>query len=77
VKTHKRLWERVVSAENLLEAAREAMRGKRNRPPAARFFARWETEAMRLREDLLDGSYQPGRYSCEYIVFCRGRITGR
>ncbi len=45
--------------QQMLAAAKEAMRGKRSRPPAARFFARWETEAMRLREELLDGSYRP------------------
>jgi hypothetical protein len=63
MKTHKNLWPQVVSAENLLMAAKEAMRGKCARPPAARFFARWETEAMCLREELLDGSYRPGRYT--------------
>lgn len=63
MKTHKHLWETVASPENLLAAATEAMRGKRSRPPAARFFARWETEALRLSEELREGSYQPGRYT--------------
>jgi len=33
VKTHKDLWLQVVSAENMLAAAKEAMRGKRPRKP--------------------------------------------
>jgi len=65
----------MASPENLLAAATEAMRGKRSRPPAARFFARWETEALRLSEELQEGSYQPGRYTYFKIFEPKERVV--
>lgn len=63
MKRHRHLWERVVGLPNLFAAAREAMRGKRGRESAARFFARWETEAVRLHAELASGAYAPGPYT--------------
>lgn len=62
MKRHKNLWARVVSLENLMAAAREAMRGKRRRPAGAGFFSEWEKECVQLREELEEGSYRPGAY---------------
>jgi RNA-directed DNA polymerase len=62
MKRHKHLWDRVASFDNLAAAAKEAMRGKRSRPAAARFFTGWETGVARLEAELRDGSYRPGRY---------------
>jgi retron-type reverse transcriptase len=56
------LWQQVVSFENLLAAAQAAARGKRKRPDVARFLMNLEGELAKLREELLDGSYQPGQY---------------
>jgi len=61
-KTHKHLWDKVVSLENLMEAARLAMRGKRSLAPAAAFFARWEVECVDLSEELQAGTWRPGAY---------------
>ena len=51
------------------------MLGKRSRPSAARFFARWETEVMRLHEELESGAYQPGAYT-NFIITVAGGIWG-
>ena len=64
MKTHKHLFERVCALENLLAASREALRhGKRAKPPGARYFAELEKEAVRLRAELLGGTYRRGAYT--------------
>ncbi len=62
MKRHKHLWGEVTSLENLVAAAREALRGKRGKASGAAFFARWETEVVRLGRELREGVYAPGRY---------------
>ena len=56
------LWEGLTSFANLLAAAEGAAAGKRKRPDVAAFEIDLEPKLMRLRRELLDGSYQPGRY---------------
>jgi hypothetical protein len=56
------LWPELVSMPNLLEAARAAARGKRNRPDVARFLLDLEPELLQVRRELIDGSYRPGAY---------------
>ena len=62
MKRHKGLWEKVVAIENVAEAARETMRGKRGKSAGARFFCDWEREVVRLERELREGSYRPGPY---------------
>ena len=45
---HKHLFEQVVSFENVLAAAREALRGKRWREPGASFYADLERQVVDL-----------------------------
>lgn len=52
----------VASWENLRRASRTAARGKRRRPDVEAWLLREESELLRLREELLSGSYQPGPY---------------
>lgn len=59
---HKRLIERIVDWDNLIEAHRLARRGKRNREEVIRFEANLWEELGRLQMELLWGTYQPGRY---------------
>jgi RNA-directed DNA polymerase len=54
--------ERVASWENLLLAAEKARRGKTCRPDVDAWWLRRETELAHLREQLLQGSWQPGPY---------------
>jgi len=64
MKTHKHLFERVCALDNLLTASREALKnGKRGKPPGARYFAEMEKEAVRLRAELLGGTYRHGAYT--------------
>ncbi len=56
------LWEKLISFENLQEAARRAALGKRNRPDVAGFLLEQETELVRLRQHLERGEYRPGPY---------------
>lgn len=60
VKRYKQLWEIVASPENLLEAAQDALRGKRGKRAGAAFFQIWEKEVVRLEYELREGSYRPG-----------------
>lgn len=62
MKRHKRLWEKVASPENLLEAALDALRGKRCKRAGAAFFEVWEKEVVWLARELEAGSYRPGEY---------------
>lgn len=61
------LWERVVSFENLHEAARRAALGKRKRRDVAAFLMNLECELVALRKGLESGEYEPGPYR-EFLV---------
>jgi retron-type reverse transcriptase len=60
---HGHLFEQITSFENLLAAARKALRGKLHRPEAAAFFFHMEQELLALQGELLRGSYRPGPYT--------------
>jgi len=62
MKRHGNLWDGMIAFENLLRAAEKARRGKRFRPPAARFFFHLERELTRLHEELAGKTYRPGPY---------------
>lgn len=62
MKRHKHLWRRVTSLENLMDAAREALRGKRHKASGATFFAHWEMEVVKLEREFREGLYVPGKY---------------
>ena len=62
MKRYGRLWEGMISFENLLRAAEKARRGKRFKPAAARFFFHLERELVRLQEELTSMTYRPGPY---------------
>ena len=67
MRRHGRLWEGMISFESLLRAAEKARRGKRFRPPAARFFFHLERELWRLHEELATKTYHPGPYRTFFI----------
>jgi hypothetical protein len=60
------LWHRVIAFENLLHAAEKACKGKRFRPPVARFHFDLEHELWALHEELAAKTYQPGAYRTFY-----------
>jgi len=56
------LYDKIVTFDNLLLAYYKARKGKRNNNNVAAFEANLEYELFRLREELKNKSYQPGRY---------------
>lgn len=62
MKRHKRLYPQVYAFENLLQAARQAQRGKRFLPATLAFNHRIEAEILLLQRELQSGSYRPGPF---------------
>ena len=56
------LWPQLTSWKNLVEAARVASRGKRNRPDVAGFLHEIEPNLCKLQRELEEGAYRPGGY---------------
>ena len=62
MKRYGNLWPQVTDFSNLWLAARKAERGKRSRADVMAFNFDLETNLIRLQEDLLSQTYQPGDY---------------
>jgi retron-type reverse transcriptase len=60
MKSHTGLFEKIVSFDNVCEAARLARRGKMKKPAAAFFEFKREPEILRLIDDLMTKRYRPG-----------------
>jgi len=67
-------WPELTSFPNLLTAARRAAAGKHKRPDVAAFLHELEWELIRLRRELLDGSYQPGGYRTFRVLDPKPRL---
>ena len=74
MKRHGNLWESMISFESLLQAAAKAQRGKRFRPPVARFHFNLERELLTLQEELTANTYRPGPYRTFYIYEPKQRL---
>ncbi|MBN2131341.1 MAG: group II intron reverse transcriptase domain-containing protein [Sedimentisphaerales bacterium] len=61
--SHRHLFERVCTLENLIAAGKAALRGKRMRLPGAAFLADFEKEVFALHEELWAGTYRHGGYT--------------
>ncbi|MGH7140644.1 MAG: reverse transcriptase domain-containing protein, partial [Pirellulales bacterium] len=66
-KTYRDLWPRVVCWENLLASYRACRRRKRYSPRAVQFDYEWESNLLRLQEQLEAGTYACGAYRNFYI----------
>jgi RNA-directed DNA polymerase len=55
-------FEKIVATENLLEAWREFLNGKRNKRDVQEFQLRLMDNILSLRADILKGTYRHGRY---------------
>ena len=62
MKRYGNLWPQVVSFENLLQASRQAQRGKRYRPNVLAFNYNLERELFSLQTELTQKTYTPGGY---------------
>ena len=68
MKTYDGLYDQICSFENLWRSADQSQKGKRFQDCVARFNFNREREIFRLQEELLSGSYQPGKYH-EFIIY--------
>lgn len=62
MKRYGNLWSQVIAFENLLQASRQAQRGKRYRPNVLAFNYDLDQELLRLQSELAQKSYTPGSY---------------
>lgn len=62
MKRHGNLWPQIIDFENLLQAARQAQRGKRYRPNVLAFNHNLGQELLRLQTELTQQTYRPGGY---------------
>ncbi len=53
------LFEKITAFENLLLAAKKALRGKRGKPRPAEFFFHLEQEIGKMKEEITSGAYRP------------------
>ena len=60
-------YEQVYAWDNLWLAWRQAAKGKRSRPAAARFEYHLEDNLVALQEELAEKRYQPGQYASFHI----------
>jgi retron-type reverse transcriptase len=63
MKTYKHLYPQICAFDNLYRAYRDARKGKRDKAQVARFEFNAESELLRLQEELLTQTYQPGAYT--------------
>jgi RNA-directed DNA polymerase len=63
MKRYGNLWSQVIAFENLLQASRQAQRGKRFRSSVLAFNYNIEAELNQLQQELLTQTYRPGAYT--------------
>lgn len=74
MKRYNHLFEKIISFENLLIAARKAQKGKRFNDNVASFNLRLESELLQLQQELTNHTYQPGKYTEFYIYEPKKRM---
>lgn len=74
MKTFKNLYSKIITFENLLCAAYQAARGKREQENVLRFFNRLEENLLALQEALQSQTYCPGTYSTFQIYEPKPRM---
>lgn len=63
MKRHANLYTRIITFENLLNAAKKSMRGKKSKNSVITFNFNLEAELILLHQQLVDKTYQPRPYS--------------
>jgi retron-type reverse transcriptase len=74
MKRYGNLWSQVIDFENIMQAARQAQRGKRFRGNVLAFNYNLEQELARLKTELETKTYQPGAYHTFEIVEPKRRM---
>ena len=70
----RRLFPRIIAADNVWAAYREARAGKRRRPDVARFALDEDEHVTRLIDELRTGRWRPGRYALRVISEPKRRL---
>lgn len=68
MKTYNNLFSEIATFENLYLAYRQARKGKRAKAPVADFELNFESQLIKLQEELLSLTYKPGAYR-NFIVY--------
>lgn len=74
MKRHGNLWPQVTDFANLLQAARQAQRGKRFRDNVLAFNYNLEASLQSLQESLINQTYKPGAYKTFRIFDPKPRL---
>jgi retron-type reverse transcriptase len=74
MKRYGNLWEKVISWDNMLMAARKARRGKRDRDAVQRFEFDLERQLLALQQELKEGTYRPGGFTTHWITRPKPRL---
>lgn len=74
MKRYGNLWDRIISWENLVLAARKAQRGKRDRDSVQRFNFRQESELLTLQRELQNHTYRPGLFRTHWLYRPKKRL---
>lgn len=74
MKRYGNLWPDITAFANLLQAARQAQKGKRFRPNVLAFNYNLESELLTLQAELIGHCYQPGPYRTFEIVEPKRRM---
>jgi len=67
MKRYGNLWEKLISWENLVLAARKAQLGKRDRFCVQKFNFDQERLLIQLQKELQEGTYRPGKFTTHWI----------
>lgn len=74
MKRYGNLWSQIIAFPNLLQAARQAQKGKRFRSSVLAFNHNLEIELQRLQQELATQSYHPGPYNSFRIYDPKPRL---
>lgn len=74
MKRYNNLWNQLISFENIFLAFRNAVKGKGNKPYVLAFVMNLEHNLVQLQSDLVNKSYQPGKYNTFFIYEPKKRM---
>jgi retron-type reverse transcriptase len=74
MKRYGNLWDKLISWDNLVLAAKKAQRGKRRRPDVQAFNFWQEKELLKLQHELITDTYRPGEFVTHWIYEPKARL---
>ena len=74
MKRYGNLYPQIVEFENIYLAARKAKKGKRFRDNVLEFNYNLETQLLRIQQELIDKTYEPGNYRTFHLRDIKTRL---